>query len=91
MPPLFLISAEFIARPLRPALDLGYNPSRTSIQEAEPMPVYEYSCKDCHSSFDKTLTLAAHDREPVTCPKCGGKNVAQEVTRFYAVTSRKSA
>jgi putative FmdB family regulatory protein len=55
------------------------------------MPVYEYSCKDCHSSFDKTLTLAAHDREPVTCPKCGGKNVAQEFTRFYAVTSKKSA
>ena len=55
------------------------------------MPIYEYSCKDCHSTFDKTLTLAAHDREPVTCPKCGGQNVAQDFTSFYPVTSKKSA
>jgi putative FmdB family regulatory protein len=55
------------------------------------MPTYAYSCKDCHSSFDMTLTLAAHDREPVACPKCGSKNVVQGFTAFYAVTSKKSA
>lgn len=55
------------------------------------MPTYEYSCKDCKSSFDKTLTLAAHDHQPVACPKCGSKNVTQEFARFYAVTSKKSA
>jgi putative FmdB family regulatory protein len=57
----------------------------------DDMPTYEYSCKDCHSTFDKTLTLAAHDREPISCPKCGGKNVAQDFTTFYPVTSKKSA
>jgi putative FmdB family regulatory protein len=55
------------------------------------MPTYEYLCKDCHNGFAKTLTLAAHDRDPVICPKCGSKNVAQEFTTFYAVTSKKSA
>ena len=55
------------------------------------MPTYEYLCKDCHGSFDKTLTLTAHDREPITCPKCGSKNVKQEFTAFYPVTSKKSA
>ena len=55
------------------------------------MPTYEYSCKDCHGTFDMTLTLAAHEREPVTCPKCGSKNVAQGFSVFYPVTSKKSA
>jgi putative FmdB family regulatory protein len=55
------------------------------------MPTYEYVCKDCHGSFEKTLTLMAHDREPVTCPKCSSKNVEQGFTTFYAVTSKKSA
>ncbi len=55
------------------------------------MPTYEYMCKDCREEFAKILTLAAHDRDPITCPKCGGKNVVQEFTTFYAVTSKKSA
>jgi putative FmdB family regulatory protein len=55
------------------------------------MPIYEYLCKDCHGSFDKILTLAAHDREPITCPKCGSKNVEQGFTNFYPITSKKSA
>ena len=69
--------------------------AETAIQYALPgggaMPTYEYTCQDCHSSFDKTLTLAAHDHEPVACPKCGGKNVIQGFTTFYPVTSKKSA
>jgi len=55
------------------------------------MPTYEYLCKDCHNLFDKTLTLAAHEREPVICPKCHSNNVKQGFTTFYPVTSKKSA
>jgi len=55
------------------------------------MPTYEYSCKDCHHTFEKILTLAAHERQPVTCPSCGGSNVRQEFTVFYPITSKKSA
>lgn len=55
------------------------------------MPIYEYLCEECRALFEKTLTLAAHDREPITCPKCGSKNVKQELTTFYPVTSKKSA
>jgi putative FmdB family regulatory protein len=55
------------------------------------MPTYEYLCKDCDTSFAKILTLAVHDKESIACPKCGSKNVRQEVTAFYPVTSRKSA
>ena len=55
------------------------------------MPTYEYLCKDCNEAFAKTLTLAAHEKDPIVCPKCKGKNVEQEFTTFYAVTSKKSA
>jgi putative FmdB family regulatory protein len=55
------------------------------------MPTYEYLCKDCHEAFAKTLTLAVHDEKSITCPKCGGKNVRQQFTTFYPVTSKKSA
>jgi len=54
------------------------------------MPTYEYSCKDCHSTFEMHLTLAVHE-QPVSCPNCGGKNVTQAFTSFYPVTSKKSA
>ena len=55
------------------------------------MPTYDYLCKDCNETFAKTLTLAAHDKDPITCPKCSSKNVEQEFSMFYAVTSKKSA
>ena len=55
------------------------------------MPVYDYLCKDCQHSFELTLTLAEHEHTLLKCPKCGGNNLEQEPTRFYAVTSKKSA
>jgi putative FmdB family regulatory protein len=54
------------------------------------MPIYEYQCKDCRDTFEKILTFAEHDREPIACPKCSSKNVEQELTTFCAVTSKKS-
>ena len=54
------------------------------------MPIYDYLCKDCHKVFEKVLTLSEHDKVQVTCPTCGGKNVEQELTSFFAVTSKKS-
>jgi putative FmdB family regulatory protein len=55
------------------------------------MPTYEYQCEGCHATFAKTLTIALHDKESITCPKCSSKNVRQEFTAFYPVTSKKSA
>ncbi len=55
------------------------------------MPTYEYLCHDCRGTFEKHLTLAAHEKDPVACPKCGSKNVEQEPTRFFCMTSKKSA
>jgi len=54
------------------------------------MPVYDYVCLDCHKTFEEILTLNDHDHEEIKCPSCGSKNVEQEATAFFAVTSRKS-
>ena len=55
------------------------------------MPVYDYHCKDCHKTFEQTLTLHEHDSNQIRCPRCGSKNVEQNAAAFYAVTSKKSA
>ncbi len=54
------------------------------------MPVYEYICQECHTSFETILTLKEHDAEEVRCPKCGSRRVAQDAAELFAVTSRKS-
>ncbi len=54
------------------------------------MPVYEYVCNECHTSFEVILTIKEHDKEEVICPKCKSKKVEQDVAEFFAVTSRKS-
>jgi putative FmdB family regulatory protein len=54
------------------------------------MPVYDYLCKDCNKVFEKILTLAEYEKQAVTCPTCGGRNIEQEFKSFFAVTSKKS-
>jgi putative FmdB family regulatory protein len=54
------------------------------------MPVYDYICNDCKKSFEMVLTLAEHDKERISCPQCGSKNVEQQAAAFFAVTGKKS-
>jgi putative FmdB family regulatory protein len=54
------------------------------------MPVYDYVCKKCQKSFELVLSLSAHDKGNIRCPKCGSKKVEQEYVAFFAVTSKKS-
>ncbi len=68
----------------------GSNFPRSRFQREDPMPVYDYICNDCHKSFETVLTLNEHDHQEIKCPRCGSKNVEQEVAAFFAVTSKKS-
>ena len=54
------------------------------------MPVYDYICHDCQNALELVLTLTEHDKDKISCPKCGSKNVEQDAVAFYAVTSKKS-
>ncbi|MFQ5903041.1 MAG: zinc ribbon domain-containing protein [Candidatus Binatia bacterium] len=43
------------------------------------MPIYEYSCRRCHNSFEEIVLSA---REAVTCPKCASKEVERQLSVF---------
>lgn len=38
------------------------------------MPIYEYTCKDCSSQFEKFVRSMTANVE-VQCPECGGTHV----------------
>lgn len=38
------------------------------------MPIYEYTCKDCNSQFEKFVRSMTANVE-VKCPQCGGTDV----------------
>ena len=55
------------------------------------MPQYEFLCKDCNQPFSKVLAIAAYEEGKIICPACGSSKVEQQLSPFYAITSRKSA
>ena len=51
---------------------------------------YQYRCKECGKSFERTETITEHEAAKVRCPKCNSKKVTQVPGRVYVVTSKKS-
>jgi putative FmdB family regulatory protein len=54
------------------------------------MPTYDYRCEKCKEEFSVILTVSEHEGKKVSCPKCKGKKLTQQITGFHAITSRKS-
>jgi putative FmdB family regulatory protein len=54
------------------------------------VPTYQYHCKECGKSFERTETIAEHEAAKVRCPKCNSKKVTQVPGRVHVVTSKKS-
>jgi putative FmdB family regulatory protein len=75
---------------VEPTLVEYYNLRVESSSAEVVMPLYEYTCKECHKNFSTVLTIDKHEHRKVTCPKCGSKRVEQQFSAFYAVTSHKS-
>jgi putative FmdB family regulatory protein len=47
------------------------------------MPIYEYSCQDCGTKFEK---LVRRDSDALECPSCGKNHLQQELSVFSAHT-----
>jgi len=43
------------------------------------MPIYEYHCEDCDSSFE-TLVQPGHNE--IQCPSCNGVKISREMSVF---------
>jgi len=54
------------------------------------MPEYTYQCRKCGKTFAVTMPISEHDRKKVRCPKCDSGQVTQQISAFFAQTSRKS-
>jgi putative FmdB family regulatory protein len=53
------------------------------------MPIFEYTCEDCGSSFEKLVRNAANEASSngVACPSCGDHHVKREYSTFAAQTA----
>jgi putative FmdB family regulatory protein len=54
------------------------------------MPTYDYLCRKCGRRFSKHMLISEHEKAKVTCPKCGSRRVEQQISAFFAQTSKKS-
>ena len=45
------------------------------------MPIYEYKCDDCGTSFEK-LVRRTSDGPGLECPSCGQKHLTQQLSTF---------
>jgi putative FmdB family regulatory protein len=50
------------------------------------MPIYEYSCQDCGTKFEK-LVRRLVDVPEIECPSCGQKHLKQELSSFVAAAT----
>jgi putative FmdB family regulatory protein len=54
------------------------------------MPVYEFTCRKCHTAFEVVLPISRFDPKKVKCPACKSRSVERRWTSVFAVTSKKS-
>ncbi len=54
------------------------------------MPIFEYTCDDCHKRFSALVGVLADARSP-KCPRCGGVHLTKQVSRFARVRSEDDA
>jgi len=47
------------------------------------MPIYEYQCDDCGTTFEK-LMRSSQTATAVECPSCGEDHVTEQLSRFSA-------
>ncbi len=53
------------------------------------MPIYEYRCKQCGSTFEKLVKLSTKTSE-IECPKCGARRAEKAMSVFESAGSASS-
>jgi len=54
------------------------------------MPIYEYRCEECGTTFDRTEHVKEHESVEPKCPRCGSGKIVHVLTPFFPKTSKKS-
>ncbi len=53
------------------------------------MPIYEFACPNCRVIFNFLSKRVNPDRSP-TCPKCGNKKMAKQLSQFAALSGGRT-
>jgi putative FmdB family regulatory protein len=53
------------------------------------MPLYEYICLDCRSTFDVLRSMSDADA-PIACQDCQGENTSRMLSLFYAHSDERA-
>jgi putative FmdB family regulatory protein len=53
------------------------------------MPIFEYTCEDCGTAFEKLVR--ASQENGVACPSCGQEHVKKELSTFAARATEGSS
>jgi putative FmdB family regulatory protein len=54
------------------------------------MPLYEYTCSDCHERFE-ILQRMGEGADGLACPRCHGASVERQLSTFAGLTSSSAA
>jgi len=54
------------------------------------MPLYDYTCRDCHQRFDVFMTFSEYGTRPVICPNCKSQNVRRGIPRVRMAKTEDS-
>jgi putative FmdB family regulatory protein len=61
---------------------------------AAGMPDYEFRCRACGETFERTMHIDQYDRmrgsRGTECPKCKSKEVVPQISTFQVQTSNKT-
>jgi putative FmdB family regulatory protein len=49
------------------------------------MPIYEYLCADCDTTFEKLRPMSKADA-PTACVQCGGSQISRAISLFAAIS-----
>jgi putative FmdB family regulatory protein len=52
----------------------------------EPMPIYEFECRECGKAFEKLVRISSEATE-VQCPACGSQKLEEKISSFAAVSN----
>jgi putative FmdB family regulatory protein len=54
------------------------------------MPLYDYTCLDCHQRFDVFMPFSEYGTRPITCPHCNSQAVRRGIPRVRVAKSEES-
>lgn len=54
------------------------------------MPLYDYTCLDCHQRFDVFMSFSEYGSRPVTCPHCKSQAVHRGIPHVRVAKSEES-